>query len=62
MRLIKRMITGNETENSCCDVRTGGIWKDVIASVAPDVSTERNAYVFNVKSLKTRRLVVGEYK
>jgi hypothetical protein len=25
MRLIKRMITGNETENRCCDVRTGGI-------------------------------------
>jgi hypothetical protein len=25
MRMIKRMITGNGTENRCCDVRTGGI-------------------------------------
>ena len=52
LRMVKRMITGNEIENSCRDVRTGDIWSDVIASVVPDVSKERNASIFNGQEFK----------
>jgi len=50
--MVKRMITGNEIENSCWDVRTGDIWSDVIASVVPDVSKECNASIFNGQEFK----------
>jgi len=50
--MVKRMITGNEIENSCRDVRTGDIWSDVIASVVPDVLKERNASIFNGQEFK----------
>ena len=61
--MIKRKIIGNETDNRCCDVTTGGIRSDVIASVVPDVSKERNASIFKAKCLKkSRSLGVGEYK
>jgi hypothetical protein len=46
------MIAGNEIKNRCCDVTTGGIWTDVIASVFPDVLKERNASIFNGQQLK----------
>jgi len=46
------MITGNEIKNSCRDVRTDDIWSDVIASVFPDVSKERNASIFKGQEFK----------
>jgi hypothetical protein len=61
--MIEMIIAGNEIKNRCWDVRTGGLWSDVIASVVPDVSKECNAAILNGQEFKKgRHLGVGEYK